>query len=99
MSALNSKDLTSPRLDKVSVSLVIVVIQYEVVYEDFSFICIKTVFSLSVKFFEILLLADSHPSVPKALKAVSFLSFKQFLFIRFQRTQCHVCSSDTLPIK
>lgn len=39
----DSKDLTSPRLDKVSMSLVIVVIQYEVVYEDFSYIAIKTV--------------------------------------------------------
>lgn len=78
MSALkDSKDLTRPRPDKVSVSLVIVVIQYGVVYEDFSFICIKTVFRLSVKFFEILLLADSHPSV---LKGISFLSFKQFLY-------------------
>lgn len=62
----DSKDLTDPRLDQVSVSLIIVVIQYEVVYEDFSFIDIKTVFSLTVKFFAILLVS--------VLKAVSLLS-------------------------
>lgn len=67
----DSKDLTDPRLDQVSVSLIIVVIQYEVVYEDFSFIGIKTVFSLSVKFFAILLVAENNLSV---LKAVSLLS-------------------------